>query len=204
MGASIALLVIAWMAYFAIHSWLASSSVKRRIQSRFSLASQQYRFLYVVFASVSLLPIIYLILFTPSETLWLHHGVLKIFLDGLSILALVGFIWVARSYNMMSFLGVASDAKNDNFKISWLHRFVRHPWYFLGLIIIWTRDMNTVWLVSCISITAYLIMGSRLEDNKLIEQYGDSYRAYKEKVPGLIAIPGRYLSRQEVDKIEST
>ncbi len=203
MDASLALLIIAWVAYLAVHSWLATNSVKQGIQGRFHFTSQQYRLLYVIFASVSLLPVVYLIIIPTSESLWQHQGIVKILLDGLSVLALVGFILVARSYNMMSFMGVTSELDKDSFKISWLHRFVRHPWYFFGLIIIWSRDMNTAWLVSCICITAYLIIGSRLEDNKLIEQYGARYQTYKEKIPGLIAIPGCYLSRQEVDKIES-
>jgi protein-S-isoprenylcysteine O-methyltransferase Ste14 len=75
---------------------------------------------------------------------------------------------------------------------------VRHPWYFLGLVILWTREMDAALLTSAVVLTLYLAIGARLEDNKLVTLYGESYRRYREKVPGLVPLPWRHLSRQDV------
>ncbi len=86
-------------------------------------------------------------------------------------------------------------------RLSTAHRFVRHPWYFLGLIIIWTREMNTAFLLTAVILTLYLLLGSRLEENKLLARYGDQYRRYQVSVPTLIPRPWRYLSRQQAEEI---
>jgi hypothetical protein len=46
-------------------------------------------------------------------------------------------------------------------------------------------------------ITLYFVLGSRLEESKLIVYYGDIYRRYRERVPALLPLPWRYLSQQE-------
>jgi hypothetical protein len=84
----------------------------------------------------------------------------------------------------------------ERFYISPLHRFVRHPWYSLGLVLVWTRDMNGPLLLSASAITLYFIVGSRLEERKLLVYHGEAYRRYRARVPGLIPLPWRYLNRQ--------
>ena len=85
----------------------------------------------------------------------------------------------------------------EHFVISPLHRFVRHPWYFLGMVIIWTRDMNAAFLVTAAAVSIYFIIGSKLEERKLIVYYGDVYRRYMQRVSGLFPVPWRVLSRRE-------
>jgi protein-S-isoprenylcysteine O-methyltransferase Ste14 len=80
---------------------------------------------------------------------------------------------------------------------------VRHPWYALGLLVLWTRDLNAAWLVAAIAITVYLLIGSRLEENKLIAFYGDAYRRYRRRVPGLVPLPGRSLSAREAGELQT-
>ena len=38
--------------------------------------------------------------------------------------------------------------------LSPLHRWVRHPWYFLGLLILWTQEMNAALLVTALATPA--------------------------------------------------
>lgn len=194
---------IAWLLYFVIHSLTASTRLKQVCHNRLRLNTQRYRLLYVIVSFVLLLPIAHLVWQDTTPTLWQHSGITKIVLDGLALIAIIGFVVVARSYNMLSFLGFSEDKGNYGFRVSWLHRYVRHPWYFFGLIIIWSRDMSTLWLLSCICITVYLIIGSRLEENKLLAEFGKVYRYYQQKVPGLIVIPGRYLDDEALQELNT-
>ena len=57
------------------------------------------------------------------------------------------------------------------------------------------RTNAVFFLVISILSTAYLILGSRLEENKLIKIYGDAYRKYKIEVAGLIPIPWKCITR---------
>ncbi len=193
---------VGWLAYFVIHSLTASTQFKDASVQRLGLNSARYRLLYVVVSTVLLLPLAYLIGSDSTPMLWQHDGVVKIILNVISLLAIIGFVIVARSYNMISFLGLKTQAAQHGFKVSWLHRYVRHPWYFFGLIIIWTRDMSLLWLISCICITVYLIVGSWLEEKKLVTEFGEVYRYYQKQVPGLLMIPGRYISDNDLQKIE--
>ena len=78
-----------------------------------------------------------------------------------------------------------------------LHRHVRHPWYSLGLLILWTRDMDEARLTSALCITLYLWLGSLLEEEKLLAFHGEAYARYRARVPGLIPWPGRSLDADE-------
>ena len=61
--------------------------------------------------------------------------------------------------------------------------------------------MDPAWLVSCIAITLYFAIGSRLEERKLVAEFGESYRRYQRRVPGLVPLPGRRLSRADAAEI---
>jgi len=78
---------------------------------------------------------------------------------------------------------------------------VRHPWYFLGLVLIWTRDMDPAFLLSASAMTLYFVVGSLLEERKLIRYHGEVYRRYRKRVPGLIPLPWKYLPAEEADRL---
>ena len=85
-----------------------------------------------------------------------------------------------------------------------LHRHVRHPWYALSLVLLWTRDMSTALLVSALAITAYFVVGSWLEERKLLARFGPAYGQYMARVPGLVPRPWRRLSREEARQLEGS
>jgi len=193
---------LAWLAYFALHSLLASSGVKIWIGGRWSRFMRGYRIAYNLIASVALLPVLWLIHATESGWLWQWRGAWGWLSDAIALAAIACFFASARAYDMGEFLGLRQLSGHPvdelrTFTLSSFHRFVRHPWYCIALVLIWTRDMNGPLLVSALSITIYFIVGSRLEERKLIASYGETYRQYMAKVPGLIPLPWKYLSATE-------
>jgi steroid 5-alpha reductase family enzyme len=107
---------------------------------------------------------------------------------------------------MDEFLGLRQIREHGNvdlqdFTISVFHRFVRHPWYCFSLALIWTRDMNGPLLVSAVAITVYFIVGSKLEERKLIARYGEKYRRYIARVPALVPLPWKYLTAAEAEAL---
>jgi protein-S-isoprenylcysteine O-methyltransferase Ste14 len=67
----------------------------------------------------------------------------------------------------------------------------RHPWYLATIMLIWARGLDVSTLITNIILTLYLIVGTALEERKLLIEYGEDYRRYQQKVSMLI--PFKYL-----------
>jgi protein-S-isoprenylcysteine O-methyltransferase Ste14 len=195
---------LCWIGYFALHSALASLAVKRSVAASWPRLMPYYRLAYNTLASMLILPILWLTYHEPGPLLWRWQGASAWLANGLALAALIGFWLSLKSYDMNEFLGLRQLQHNvskvedqEHFQLSPFHHYVRHPWYFFSLILIWTRDMNTMSLLSGVFITLYLIIGSRLEEKKLLVYHGDIYRHYMAHVPGLIPLPWKLLTSQE-------
>jgi len=199
------LLSLFWLTYFVVHSALASLRVKNRFAARYPQRMPFYRLGFNVLALLTLLPLLWLF---DSPLLWTWRGIGAWLANGLALSALLGFVASLKYYDGQAFAGLRQGKRGSRrpedyecFQLSPLHRHVRHPWYFLSLVLIWTRDMNAAMLLSCVMMTIYFIVGSRLEEGKLLAAYGDSYRRYMDRVPGLIPLPWKSISAQEAAEL---
>jgi methanethiol S-methyltransferase len=188
-------LAVAWLAYAAIHSISASTACKNYLKWRAPKFVASYRLIYNALALILLAPILWLALRLPGPQLWVWSGV--------AVLALLSFLRYGSGYDLREFLGLSANraAGPARLVISDWHRFVRHPWYSLGLILIWTRDMTAAGLVSALAITLYFWIGSRFEEAKLCAEFGQRYRDYQSQVGGLLPRPWRILSKAEAQRL---
>jgi protein-S-isoprenylcysteine O-methyltransferase Ste14 len=129
----------------------------------------------------------------PNWLIWVRHG--------FSVAAVLAFIHTLKFYSLTSFLGLKTETWPLTFS-SW-HSYVRHPWYFLMLVIIWTQTMTETWLVSASCMTLYLIFGSRIEEKRILRHHPGSYAEYRRIVPGLIPWRGRALDETTRLRLES-
>jgi protein-S-isoprenylcysteine O-methyltransferase Ste14 len=202
------LLALLWLLYFASHSWLASLRTKHWVARRHPALMPWYRLLFNGLALVLVLPPLGLMFYAGGEPLWEWRGITAWIAYGLMLLAVIGFFWSLRFYDGGEFLGlrqlrhrIHEVHDQERLHISPLHRHVRHPWYSLGLVLVWTQEMDPARLVSAIAITLYFLYGSRLEERKLLVYHGERYREYQRRVPGLVPRPWRNLSREEAERI---
>lgn len=196
------LLALLWLGYFCIHSLTASHGVKQWVAARYPRIDYRYRLVYVVTACVTLVPPLGLMWLLADTPLWAWCGAGFWIANGAALLALGGFWHSTRVYDMDVFLGFRPGVpQQPSLRLSTAHRFVRHPWYFYGLIIIWTRDMDAARLTSAVCITLYILVGSWLEERKLVTEYGKAYQYYRQRVPALIPRPWRYLTKCEARDI---
>jgi protein-S-isoprenylcysteine O-methyltransferase Ste14 len=114
----------------------------------------------------------------------------------------LAFVHTLKFYSIYSFLGVKADTWPLTFS-PW-HCWIRHPWYFLTLIFIWSQAMTDTWLISAICITLYLVFGSSKEEKRILVLHPDSYAQYLRIVPGLIPWRGRALDNATRLRLEAT
>jgi protein-S-isoprenylcysteine O-methyltransferase Ste14 len=202
------LLGLLWLGYFLLHSLFASLWLKARVATRWPGLMPYYRLGFNTLAVVLILPPLALMWRLGGELLWQYQGGWDLLRFSLMGVALAGFVWSLRYYDGREFLGLRQLHENlhqiedqEQLHISPLHRFVRHPWYSLGLVLIWTQEMDAARLTSALMMTGYLILGSLLEERKLLIYHGKRYRRYRQRVPGLIPMPHRYLTREQADKL---
>lgn len=203
-SAAIAILFAGWFAYGALHSILASFRAKEWVARQWPNVMPYYRLLFNAVSLAGLVPLLYIAMTYPAPGLWQWRGAWQWVAILSAVVATLGIAWMFRYYDIAEFLGLRQARYKSispdigPFRLSPAHRFVRHPWYALALLMIWTRDMNMLTFVSSLMATVYFYIGSRMEENKLCALYGEVYRRYCRLVPGLLPLPWRFLKTAEV------
>ena len=204
----LAVLALSWLAYFVVHSLLASLWLKSWFAAHFPASLPVYRLAFNGLAVLTLLPILWLSFTAPGPALWAWRGPAAWLANGVALAACAGFVASLKHYDSRSFLGVRQWTSRqqrvgdeEDLALSPFHRHVRHPWYFFALLLIWSRDMSSATLFSAVLTTIYLIVGSWLEERKLLVYHGAIYRRYMKCVPGLLPWPWKSLSADEAERL---
>jgi methanethiol S-methyltransferase len=82
---------------------------------------------------------------------------------------------------------VGRDMPTARFRTPMLYKLVRHPLYLGFIIAFWVAPVMTVGHALFAAVTtAYILAGIALEERDLVDQFGNEYRRYRERVPALI------------------
>ena len=65
---------------------------------------------------------------------------------------------------------------------------IRHPWYTGCILLIWAGDLDAAALAANVVFTAYVVVGTLLEERKLVAEFGEEYRAYQRRVSMLVPL----------------
>lgn len=191
---SLFLLAASWLLYGAAHSWLAGERLNR-------LLGRYSRLGFNAIALLTLCLPVGLLLWLPAQALYTEPAAVRWVRYGAQALAALGFLHTLKYYSLLGFLGLKRDTWPLTFS-PW-HCWVRHPWYFLGLVLVWAQPMTDTWLVTALCLTAYLIVGSRMEERRILRFHTNSYAAYRRIVPGLLPWRGRALDNATRLRLEA-
>lgn len=73
------------------------------------------------------------------------------------------------------------------FRVTLFYKYVRHPLYFGMLLGMWaTPTMTVTHLLFAIAISTYVVIGTLFEERDLLNEFGETYKAYQNKKPMLI------------------
>jgi protein-S-isoprenylcysteine O-methyltransferase Ste14 len=148
-------------------------------------------------ALVTLIPVFVYEQSLRGPMLFHWEGFLILFQVILLISVLMLFLAGARHYDLLQFSGLRQIKTGSSHKAltetgkldtTGILDITRHPWYLGAILFIWTRDVDISALVTNIILTLYIIIGTVLEERKLLIEYGDDYRRYQERVSMLIPI----------------
>ena len=198
----LSLLVIAWC---VLHSAMISVSVteyfKKRLRSKFRF----YRLFFNLLAVLTLIPVALFAFSIRAQTIFHWDGYMRIGQVLLLVVAVLLFFLGGRHYNVRQVLGIkqikegnSSKAITDTGELdtSGLLGITRHPWYLATILLIWARQMDASVLFVNVILTSYLIVGTVLEEKKLIREFGEKYEVYQNRVSMLI--PFKWLKSKTV------
>lgn len=192
------LLIGYWASYFLLHSLFASNRSKKWVAAK--RPGFPYRIVYNLSFVILLLPGLRLLYGRHWPILWEIEGFWIYVARFSQLLAVSGFLASLRHYDMKAFLGLKGEA-SENFNISPFHRYVRHPWYFFALVLLWSQGMDEGRLAFSVLATVYLFLGSMHEEAMLIGRFGGKYEAYRKKVPALFPLPWKHLGKEEAETL---
>ncbi len=182
------ILAIGWILYFALHSLLAASQVKKIVKDNAGRYYKYYRIFYVTFSSLGLLLLLMLNANISASPYFDSEGWPRYLSLVLAAFGVIIIKIAFRSFSFSSFVGFESADKEEEFTTAGILNSVRHPIYSGTILIVigyWLFSPNFPTLVSVICIMAYLPIGIYLEERKLITQFGERYLKYKRSVPAL-------------------
>ena len=187
------ILVLVTTLYNIVHSLAASNRSKTLARRWFGTGTDRwYRFVYNLWAGISFLPLLWLLLNLPDRTLYIIRMPWVLLTTGLQLAGAAIIVIGILQTGTLSFIGIrqifSPDQSPDTPLVTTgLYSFTRHPLYTGGLLIIWPMPIMTLnFLTLFIVWTIYLVVGARLEEKRMVHAFGDPYRRYQEEVPMLI------------------
>lgn len=184
------ILATLWIIYCVLHSVLASEQLKKRLR-RTMKNYKLYRLCYTLFAFIFLAVIIYYEIKLSTISLFGLNNLILFAGIIISVLGLVLMGICIRKYfmNLSGLRSLFIENFSNQLEISGIHKYLRHPLYLGTFLFIWGLFLLMPYLSVLISnsiITIYTLIGIELEERKLIAEFGEDYRHYRETVPKLI------------------
>ena len=185
-----------WTAYCVLHSFLISPSFTKFISG---LLKKYYAFYRLFYVLSSLILLIWLIDYSSqfdNEIIISYTSPLSVIRYALMYGSLLLFFWAFFfNYDSLSFFGIRQilnfgkvlTINHDmSIKRNGLLGVIRHPMYLALIIFLWSSIFTVIDLIINILLTFYVIIGTILEEKKLVLEFGDAYKKYKQEVPMLI------------------
>lgn len=184
-------LLFAIVVWGILHSLFASLGFKSFIRQTFGDGFMRaYRLLYNLFAVLSFVPILYLMVSLPNTTLYHVPAPWSyLMLAGQALSVLFLFVAVMQT-DLLSFAGLrqlVQEVRTGQLVTRGLYRSVRHPLYTFSLLILWfspTLSLNS--FIVYTSLTVYILIGIVFEERKLLREFGQAYADYKRTTPMLL------------------
>jgi protein-S-isoprenylcysteine O-methyltransferase Ste14 len=189
-------LALGWAGFYASHSALAHSRVKALVAQWAGANYRFYRLGFNVFSTLFFIALVQWLFSLPAWPLVPETITQKLIGALLFLLGLVVLLLAFRSFNKAEFIGLeqlrpkpATNSTPPVLVTTGLYAYVRHPLYFgIVLMLLGALLFLPHWpMLVFVGVTfVYLPIGVHLEEQKLISEFGDTYRHYQSRVKMLV------------------
>jgi methanethiol S-methyltransferase len=185
------------IAYFVIfgftHSLLADHRAKRTVRNALgSTADRWYRLVYVLLSTVAVLPFFYILAFMPDRTLYTVPAPWNWLMMAGQVVSVIAIVASLKQTGFFYFFGLSQpfSARPDEpatLVTNGFYCHIRNPLFFFGTVFLWLFPFMTVNLLTFnIVATVYFYVGALHEERSLLEEFGDAYKTYRQRVPMII------------------
>jgi methanethiol S-methyltransferase len=185
-----------WIGYCALHSYLISirftNLMIRLLRNYYAF----YRLFYILISLVLLIPLIKYTGQADTRIIITYEYPLSIVRYALIAGSLTIFFYTLFfNYDPLSFFGIRQilnfrKAKgidpSRGIRKDGLLGIIRHPMYLALIIYLWCQTFKIMDIIVNGVLTIYVFIGTKLEEKKLVLEYGDTYIKYQQEVPMLI------------------
>jgi methanethiol S-methyltransferase len=196
-----ALILAGMLAFALIHSLTADPRAKNWFINRFGEYAYHgwYRLIYNLLSVVILAPIM-LIIGQDKHVLYAIPAEFGFVFSVLQLIGSIGVVISLLQINILRFAGItqlvaylrgtALPLPTEKLKTGGLYAFVRHPLYFFALLSLWfISPMTGLMFAFNIAATAYFVIGSLIEEQRMLRYFGAEYATYRRRVGWLLPIP---------------
>lgn len=178
--------ILRFLLFALLHSLLAMPRVKTKLRLLTNGNLPWYRLTYNLLSLVMFGWV--MMAWQSTHVLYLIPGVGNLVMQGLQLLVLIAMVLCLRQTGLSNFLGVTREQEtHEDLCISGCYAVVRHPLYLLSFIFfVLNPVMTTRWLTLTALGTAYMLLGAKLEERRLLHQFGARYAHYQRDVPFLL------------------
>jgi protein-S-isoprenylcysteine O-methyltransferase Ste14 len=184
------------MAYCTLHSAMISETATSFLKRRLGNGFRFYRLFFNSIAMLTLIPVLWYSRSLRQDAIFRWDGV---WLVPQYLLLACGILLVVaggRHYSLGQFIGISQlrgassggMATGGGIDSSGVLGLVRHPWYTAVVLLIWAGELDVAALVSNGVLTVYIVIGTLLEERKLVHEFGDAYRGYQGRVSMFIPL----------------
>jgi protein-S-isoprenylcysteine O-methyltransferase Ste14 len=184
--------MMGWALWCTLHSTLISPFVTKHARKGLGEHFRFYRLTFNLVSLATFIPIAYYSVLIHGKVVFQWEGPL---LSGIRYLLLAVVVYLvvagARHYSLSTFAGFNQiRTGNSNAILSTTPSLdttgilgaVRHPWYDAAFIFLWSQDLSVSMIMNNLVLTLYIIVGTYLEERKLVMELGEQYRIYQRRV----------------------
>jgi methanethiol S-methyltransferase len=191
------ILAILWITFCVLHSGLISMTFTRFIQRKTDNFYRYHRLLYNIFSIVSLIPVAIYSLSLRQEPFFVWNGYLLPIKYLLIATGILFFVLGAKHYDASVFIGLTQIKegtkhillnKSGKLSSSGILGVVRHPFYAAIFPLLWSNNLDITTLIINIILSIYVLIGTILEERKLVLEFGVAYREYQQRVSMLFPL----------------
>jgi methanethiol S-methyltransferase len=190
------ILSLVWAGYCALHSFLISIRFTNILTRLLKNYYAFYRVFYVLFSFVLLVLVINYSSQIDNEIIITYVPPWSIIRYVLMYGSLLMFFWAFFfDYDSLSFFGIRQIIHfgkiktinpSNELKKNGLLGITRHPMYLALILYLLCQNFRMADIVANIVLIIYVIIGTKLEEKKLVLEFGDTYVKYQQEVPMLI------------------